>query len=190
MQFDQTKIEQAIVDQAVDSIISNDDIYGRVTKGINARIDAIFAEKVGPQVASAVEAIVADGFDREYQKADAFGRASGPSTSIRKELETLIQSYWTERVDRQGKKTDSSYNSLSRAEWMMAQICADDFSKELRQHVVNVSGALKDNFRSVLTQHVNVLLSDVFKVQSVGDRNAGNPGSSCIAPPAAPMVLA
>lgn len=188
MQFDQAKIEQAIIDQAVDGIINNDDLYARVTRGIDARIDAIFAEKVGPQVANAVEAIVKDGFDREYQKADAFGRSAGPKTSIRKELETLVQSYWTDRVDRNGKKTDSSFHSLSRAEWMMTQICADDFSKELRQHVVNVTGALKDNFRAVLSQHVNVLLSDVFKVQSVGDREAGNPGASCIHPPASPMA--
>lgn len=188
MQFDQAKIEQAIIDQAVDGVISNDDIYARIKKGIDARIDAIFVEKVGPQVGAAVEAIVKDGFDREYQKADSFGRSSGPTTSIRKELETLVQSYWTERVDRNGKKTDSSYSSLSRAEWMMAQICADDFSKQLKQHVINVSGALKDNFRAVLSQHVNVLLSDVFKVQSVGDREAGKPGFSSIAPPAAPMA--
>ncbi len=188
MQIDQTKIEEAIVREAVDRFVNDDDLYSRVMKGVEARIDAIFADKVQPQVAAAVEQCVREGFDREYQKADSFGRAAGDKTSIRKELETLVQGYWTDRVDRNGKKTDSSYSSMSRAEWMMVQICADDFSKEMKQHVVNVSGALKDHFRGVLHQHIAVLLSDIFRVQTVQDREMGKPGASCIHPPAAPMA--
>lgn len=188
MQIDQEKIEKAIIADAVHGFTTDDDLYDRIKKGIDARIDKLFADRVEKHIGEAVEACVKSGFEREYQKADSFGRATGPTTSIAKELETLVQNYWTERVDRNGKKTDSSYSSTSRAEWMMVQICADDFSKEMKQHVVNVAAALKDNFRAVLNQHVAVLLSDVFKVQSQGDRDLNKPGASCIHPPAPPMA--
>tara|TARA_B100000378_G_scaffold24922_1_gene19034 strand:+ start:1262 stop:1834 length:573 start_codon:yes stop_codon:yes gene_type:complete len=188
MQIDQSKIEQAIVAEAVDKFIGDDDIYTRIRDGINARIDKVFAEKVSLVIAETVERIVNEGFERTYHKTDSFGRPVGQPTSISKELETLVGNYWTERVDRNGKKTDSSYSSMSRAEWMMAQICADDFSKEMKQHVVNVAGALKDHFRGVLNEHIASMLSDVFRVQTAGDKAMkNNGGSAIIHPPAGPV---
>lgn len=188
MQIDQSKIEKAIVDQAVDRIIGDDDLYARVKSGVDARIDKLFADRAETLIAETVEKITREGFDREYRKVDSFGRPTGAPTSISKELEGLLHNYWDQRVDRNGKKADSSsYNTVSRAEWTMSQICADEFSKELKQHVVNVAGSLKDHFRGVLNQHIAVMLSDVFRVQSQGDRDLKEPGSSCISPPSGPI---
>lgn len=187
MQIDQTKIEAAIVDEAVTRLINDDDLYARVKSGIDARIDKLFQERVSALVTEKVEAVTKDGFERSYTKVDSFGRPTGDPTSISKELERLIHNYWDQRVDRSGRPTDSSYSSSTRAEWMMAQICADDFSKEMKQHVVNVAGTLKDHFRSILNNHVSIMLSDVFKVQSEGDRDAKRQDSSIIAPPARPI---
>lgn len=185
MQIDQDKIEKAIVAGAVDAVIHDDDLFERVKRGIDARIDKIFVDKVQSCVEVAVEHCVKSGFEREYRKIDSFGRPTGEPTSISKELETLISRYWTDRVNAQGKKVeDGAYNSVSRAEWMMTKICADDFSKEMKQHVVNVSGALKDHFRAVLNSHVASMLSGVFKVQSQGDRDLKRRDASCIHPPA------
>ena len=186
MQIDQQKIEKAIVDEAVQGFITDDDLYSRVTRGINERIDTIFAEQVSAQIADAVQQIVKEGFDREYTKRDGFGKPVGQPTSISKELEALVANYWSARVDRNGKPSDG-YSTTSRAEWMMLQICADDFSKEMKQHVVNVAGALKDHFRGVLNQHIGAMLSDVFKVQSQGDRDAKLRDSSIIHPHAGPI---
>lgn len=188
MQIDQTKIEQSIVEQAVHEFITNDELYTRIRDGINARIDKVFAEKVSLVITEAVERITNEGFERTYRKTDAFGRPVGEPTSISKELEALVSDYWTARVGRDGKPTESSYSSTSRAEWMMAQICADDFSKEMKQHVVNVAGALKDHFRGVLHEHIGSMLSDVFRVNSAGDQALKNRGGSAIIhPPAGPI---
>lgn len=187
MQIDQAKIEQAIIDQAVEGFIGSDDLYERVKRSIESRIDKLFEDQVTVLIQQTVADITKAGFEREYRKSDGFGKPVGELTSISKELERLIEGYWTQRVGRDGKPTDSSYSSTSRAEWMMTQLCADDFSGAMKQHVVNVAGSLKDHFRTVLNQHVAVMLSDVFKVQSAGDRDLNNPGSSCIAPPAAPI---
>lgn len=188
MKIDQAKIEKAIVEEAVHGFVTDDDLYTKIRDGINARIDKVFAEKVSLVVTESVERIVNEGFERSYHKTDAFGRPVGEPTSISKELEALVGSYWTERVDRTGKKTDSSYSSMSRAEWMMVQICADDFSKEMKQHVVNVAGSLKDHFRGVLHEHIASMLSEVFHVQTAGDKAMKNGGGSAIIhPPAGPV---
>lgn len=188
MQIDQEKIEAAIVAEAVTRLADNDELYGRVKTGIEARLNKLFADNVNGIITSKVEEIVKSGFEREYIKRDAFGQPQGQPTSISQELENLVGNYWQERVDRSGKKSDSSYGTTSRAEWMMMQICADDFSKEMKQHVVNVAGSLKDHFRGVLHQHIGSLLSDVFRVNTVQDKALkNNGGSAIIHPPAAPI---
>lgn len=188
MQIDQEKIEKAIVEEAVHGFVTNDDLYERVKKGIEARIDKVFVDKVQDHAVSAVEKIVKEGFEREYRKVGGFGQPVGEPTTISKELETLVSGYWTQRVNNRGEKVaEGTYNSMSRAEWMMAQICADDFTKEMKQHVINVAGALKDHFRGVLNDHVTTMLHDVFKVQSEGDRQLKNKGRSSIQPPAKPI---
>lgn len=189
MQIDQEKIEKAIVEEAVHKFATDDDLYTRIREGINQRIDKLFADKVSLIVTETVERIVGEGFERSYHKTDGFGRPVGQLTSISKELETLVTNYWTDRVDRSGKKVENgAYNSVSRAEWMMAQICADDFSKEMKQHVVNVTAQLKDHFRAVLNSHVATMLSDVFRVQSQGDRDLNRKDGSIICPPSKPAA--
>lgn len=188
MQIDQAKIEKAIVEQAVQNFADDDDLYSRIRDGINQRIDKVFADKVSLVVTESVERIVGEGFERTYRKTDSFGRPVGDPTSISKELELIVSNYWTARVDSAGRPTDSSYSSMTRAEWMMAKICADDFSKEMKQHVVNVGGALKDHFRGVLNEHIGTMLSDVFHVQTAADKAAKNHGGrAVIDPPAGPI---
>lgn len=183
MNIDQEKIEKAIIEQAVYQMTGEDELFERVRNGINARIDKLFAEKVDALVSETVSKIAAEGFDRSYQKVDTFGKPQGEKTTIRQELERLVTNYWEARVDRNGKPTESSYSSTSRAEWMMVQICADDFSKEMKQHVVNVGGALKDHFRGVLNEHIGLLLSEVFRVNSAGDQALKNKGGSATIQP-------
>lgn len=191
MEINQEKIEAAIVDEAVHKLIGDDDLYGRVQRGVDERINKLFADRVDALLSEAIDKIVKDGFEREYRKTDGFGRQVGEPTSIAKELEALVANYWQDRVDRSGKKSDSSYGTTSRAEWMMMQICADDFSKEMKQHTVNVAGALKDHFRGVLQDHITVMLSDVFKVNSQGDQQLAaarkNTGSATIHPNSKPI---
>lgn len=52
----------------------------------------------------------------------------------------------------------------------MSKMVADDFNGHMKQHVVNVGGALKDQLRASLHGTVNELLSEVFRVNSQGDQ--------------------
>ena len=172
IQIDQARIEQSIIEQAVGEIADSDDLRSRVASEIDRRIEALFESTVSNIIDEKVRAITLDGFEREYIKRDAFGKPIGEPTTISKELERVVHGYWKDRVDKDGKPTKSDYNFVTRAEYMMMKICADDFSKEMNQHVVNVGGALKDHFREVLNQHVGIMLNNVFRVESIGDKAA------------------
>ncbi|MNH42194.1 hypothetical protein D3C79_1038450 [compost metagenome] len=52
----------------------------------------------------------------------------------------------------------------------MTKICAEDFSKEMQQHVTNVTGSLKDGLRKQMANQMDALLNDLFKVRSLQDQ--------------------
>lgn len=183
MQLDQTRIEDAIIAEVADKLMGSDDLYGRAKKAVEEKINRLWKEEAEARVRSEVEAAITAGFEREYQKTDAFGQKVGATTTIRAELERLIGGYWNERVGSDGKPTSSSYNTVTRAEWMMTKLCADDFAGQMKVHVINVGGALKDAFRKELHSTVNRMLSEVFHVRSLGDQGKGRETIDPVAKP-------
>jgi hypothetical protein len=183
MEINQEKIEAAIIEQAVQEIVSDKDVYDRVKIEIENRINAIFQKSSEKQIANAVEAAIKQGFDHAYCKVDYLGRPVGSPTTVAAELNRMINGYWNQPVDKQGKPTDSSYSSFgTRAEWTMAQLVADDFKGNMKQHIVNLGGALKDALRISLHETVNKLLSEVFYVRTEDDKKSSNEGKSIIHP--------
>ena len=183
MEINQERIEAAIIAEAVDRLVGEDDLYSRVKTGIDTRINKIFLDSVEAKITAAVEDAIKTGFERQYFKTNSFGQQTGAATTIAAELEKLIGGYWNEKVDSQGKPTSSNYNVMTRAEWMFLSITADDFNKNMKQHVINVGGALKDGLRSKLHETVNSLLSEVFHVRSLEDQGANRRDRSSIDPP-------
>lgn len=188
MELNSEKIEALIVREAAERIISDDDLYERVKRDIDARVDKIFATRVEAKIAETVDRIAQEGFDRPFRKSDGFGRPAGEPTTISKELEALVSGYWNERVGRDGKPKSDNYNTTSRAEWLMTKICAEDFEKEVKQHAVNVTGFLKDAFRAELQETVNRVLADLFRVRSLGDQGKDSRDASIIHPKAGPVA--
>lgn len=168
--IDQERIEKAVVQQVVDYFAEEEKIYKTIREGISDRIEKVFAEHATDMVRKAVDDAVMNGFERQYQKVDNWGQKIGAPTSVKKELERLVGDYWSERVDSNGNKTESSYNSMSRAEFLMLKICADDFSVTMREHAINVTGALKDGLRNQLAKHMDSMLSELFRVKSLQDQ--------------------
>lgn len=170
MQIDQERLEKAVVDQVIDYFADNEKIYETIRKGISDRIDKAFAENASAIVQKIADDAVSNGFERTYQKVDKWGSKVGTPTSIKQELERMVGDYWNERVDSKGNRTDSSYGSISRAEFLMTQICADDFSKTMKEHATNVTGALKDGLRNQLGKQMDSMLSGLFSVKSLQDQ--------------------
>ena len=183
MQFDIEKIEKAVIAEVSAEIISNEAVWETAKSAIDKRINALFVESVDAQIKARVEESIASGFEREYQKVSSFGAPVGEKTTIRAELEKLIGEYWNVTVDKSGNPTTSSYG-VSRAEWLMSKMCADDFKGEMQKHVINVAGSLKDHFRLALNDMVSQMLSEVFKVRSLDDQGINRRDSSIISPSA------
>lgn len=188
MELNQTRIEDAIVAEVAHKMIGDDDLYNRVKRAVDERINRLFAESADAQIQSAIEVAIRNGFEHEYTRVNSFGQREGETTTIRAQLEGLIAGYWNTKVDRQGKPSSGYGSEVTRAEWMMTQLVAGDFHGEMKQHVVNLGGALKDKLRAELHETVNKLLSEVIHVRSDGDRMAARQDVSVIHPKQKPVV--
>ena len=182
MQIDQSKIEEAVAQEVADRLVGDDDLYSRVQRAVDARINELFKQAADAQIKAAIDAAIAKGFEQEYCRVNSFGQREGTPTTIRAELEKQIGGYWNTKVDKQGKPSSGYGAELTRAEWMMTQLVAADFSGEMKQHVINLGGSFKDKLRSELHETVNKLLSEVFHVNSADDQKSKRSGRSSIDP--------
>lgn len=171
LNFNEEDLKTAIVERAASEFLDRDhDISGLVAKEINARIDRIFIERAEAQVRSAIDEAIINGFEREYQRVTSWGEPQGEKTSIKKELEKITDGYWNVKVDKNGLPTASMYGTTTRAEFLMTQICAEDFSEAMKQSARNVAGALKDGLRGQLAKQMDGMLDELFRVKSLQDQ--------------------
>jgi hypothetical protein len=171
LNINEEDLKAAIVQKAADEILSMDDsLSSLISKEVTARLDKIFKEQADAQIRAEIDAAIKAGFEREYQRVNSWGEPNGERTSIRKELEKLVNGYWNHRVDRNGKPSDSSYNTMTRAEYLMTEICAKDFSEAMRQSALNVTGALKDGLRAQIAKQMDEMLNGLFHVKSLQDQ--------------------
>lgn len=174
LSFDPTAIEAAIVEKAVDRFFDEHYDFGSTLKGaVEKRINDMFAEKADAAIASAVEGALDDGFNREFVRVSPWGEKLGAPTTIRKELEGLINGFWQQKVDKQGKPTDSTYGSITRAEYQMTRIAGEDFIKNLEQHLIGAAAQMKEGLRGELRGRVDTMLGNLFHVQTAGDKAEG-----------------
>lgn len=190
MELNIERIEAAIITETSEKIIRSDELYERTKQAIDHRINRLWGSLVKERLQKEVDAAVTRGLDHEYCRVDSFGHPVGDATTVRAELDNLISGYWTQRVDRNGKPTDSSYGATSRAEWQMTQLVAANFSDEMKQHIINLGGSLKDALRAELHSTVNKLLSEVFHVKSLEDKTLRETGRACIDPEATQSIKA
>jgi hypothetical protein len=172
MELNQSRIEDAIVREVADKVIDDGELHDRIKLAVDARIDKLFKTTADAQIRVAIEAAITGGFEREYQRVDSFGQGRGDRTTIRAELEKMISGYWNVTVNKSGEPASGYGNNTTRAEWLMTRLVAADFKGEMKQHVINLGGALKDKLRIELHETVNKLLSEVFLVRSHGDEAA------------------
>jgi len=165
-------LKSAIVQKASDEILKDsDDLSEMISAEVRRRVDVIFKERADEQLTTAVDEAISNGFDLEYQRVNNWGLPEGEKTSIRKQLDKMVSSYWSEKVEpRTGNPTDSSYTFTTRAEYLMTQICAKDFSENLKTSALSVTGALKDGLRIQLAKQMDSMLDGLFRVKSLQDQ--------------------
>lgn len=170
MIFDDDALLKLAAENIAERVCYDENIMALVDAKVSERVDAVFKSRAEQSIEMAIDSAINGALDKEYSRVDGFGVAKGSPTTIRKELEKLASDYWSTRVDRSGKPTDSGYNSTTRAQHVMAEICAKDFTDQMKQAAVSVTAAMKDGFRKELGASVDKLLDDLFKVKSLADQ--------------------
>lgn len=172
LNIDEEDLKAAIVAKAADAILRHDDDLSHlIGKEVQKRVNAIFVDRAEAQIQAAIDAAVANSFDAQYQRVTSWGQPDGEVTTIRKQLEKTVASYWSAKVDtKTGKPSSSDYSSVTRAEYLMTQICAEDFSAAMKQSALNVTGALKDGLRNQICQQMDLLLNGLFHIKSLQDQ--------------------
>ncbi len=164
-------LKAAIVTQACDQLLSDHhDLSAMVKKEVNARIDKIFIDKAKAQIESAINQAIVSSFDREYQRVTQWGEPHGPTTTIRAELDKTVNGYWGAKVDAKSGKPGDNYHSVTRAEYVMTQVCAEDFTTGMKSAVLGVTGALKDGLRNQIGKQMDSLLDELFRIKSLQDQ--------------------
>lgn len=172
MNINEEDLKSAIVERAADQLLSEDrDLPGLIAKEVKGRLDKIFIDRADAQIQAAIDEAVMASFDREYQRVTAWGEPSGEKTSIRKQLDKIIDGYWSQKVEpKTGKPANSDYNTVTRAEYLMTTICANDFTAQMKQDALNVTGALKDGMRNQMGKVMDDILNGLFHVKSLQDQ--------------------
>jgi len=170
MELDQKALERAIVADVSDRLIEECDLSGRVEREVDRRIDRMFDETLNDVVASAVRQVTEEGFDRPFQVRDRFGSVVGEETTIRKRLAEMVDGFWQQHVDNQGKPKEKTYGTITRAEWVLRESLGEDFAKQFKQEAVNAAAHIKDGLRESLRGWVDKTLGELFHVRSACDQ--------------------
>lgn len=165
-------LKKAIVEKVSNEILrKDDDISAMVGKEVKARLDKIFVDRAHAQIEAAINEAIKGSFEHEYQRVTQWGEPVGAKTTLRAELEKTVTGYWTAKVDpKNGSLSTNSYNAVTRAEYLMTQVCATDFSESMKQSALNVTGALKDGLRNQMGKQMDALLESLFHVKSLQDQ--------------------
>jgi hypothetical protein len=171
LQIDEVALRDSIAEQVSDRLIREENLIGEIRKKVDAKVDRLFAERVDALITAAIDAAVHNGFEREFTRVNSWGQAEGQPTTIKKELERTIADYWSTRVSaKNGKPTDSTFDNVSRAEFVMMTVCSDKFSEDMKKLALNVAGHLKDGLRGQLAKQMDSILDELFRVKSLMDQ--------------------
>ncbi|MBT9493897.1 MAG: hypothetical protein IV107_16480 [Paucibacter sp.] len=171
LNINEEDLKKDIVRRASDALLDSDgDLSSMVRATVEARINKIFAERAEAQITEAIDAALEAGFEREFRAVNSFGQPVGEPTTLAAQLEKRVQAYWTTKVDRNGAPSSSDYGTTTRADFLMTKICAEDFSAQLKQSALNITGALKDGLRAKLAEQMDSMLNDLFRVKSLQDQ--------------------
>ncbi|WP_039967900.1 hypothetical protein [Pseudomonas chlororaphis] len=172
LNINEAELKKSIVANVAEQLLREDeDLSDLVAKEVKKRIDKIFDERVTSQIQKAIDETINGSFEREYRRVNQWGDQEGPSTTLRKELEKTVTAYWNCKVNpSDGKPSSSTYSTVTRAEWLMTKICAEDFTKQMQTSVNAVTGALKDGLRNQLAQQMDAMLNGLFHIKSLQDQ--------------------
>jgi len=137
---------------------------------VEERVKKALAETMTSRINSFMDAEMEKLVQQVIVPVDMWGDATGKPTTIRESLAAKAVKYWSEKVDNEGRLTDSSYYGKPRHEWVFRKIVGDEFEKAVKQNIVELVAAFKDAIRDSEKSKIDRYLNEFLKVKSNGDK--------------------
>jgi hypothetical protein len=169
VEFDQAKVEQAIVDQAVSELL-NSNIEDSIHDEIKRQVTEALNKNLNSRIEKTLNEIMKQARDTEMCPVNVWGEREGKPTTLRVALHDRAQAFWQEKVNSEGKR--ESYGGKPRYEHALSVITAKEFDSAIKQNIVNIAGAIKDAVRADFYKVVDTQLNDFFKIKSIGDKGS------------------
>lgn len=153
----QDELTQLVVDRLVENVYSWGDSFNEVVKkAVNKAVD----EKVDDAVTKALNEALEQALDETVSPVNIFGERTGDDTTIRQALATRAQSFWFEKVDKDG--TLSSYGGQPRYSWLISRKMHDEFTAAVAENsevlVAEFRKALKADLAAKVSEQIEKIL--------------------------------
>jgi len=169
LELNQNEISEAIINKAVDELLGDKGrMYDLIRKEASERISAAIEKRLNNAVEEALNTIMEHALNGEVSPVNVWGEREGDPTTIRAALHDRAKSFWSEQVDKNGKR--NNYSGVPRYEHVLSVITAHEFDSAVKQNIANIAGAVKDAVRKDFYDAVDVKLDAFFKINSSTDQ--------------------
>jgi hypothetical protein len=159
MNIDQSKIEEAVIKETVETLVDNychgsdkgEDLRCEIRKQAHELIKKHIDEQVQAALVAGVNALV-------FPMTNSYGEKKQPDKTLREYIDSCIQTFLQEQVDSDGKTRDLGYgsNSECRIVWLVRQ----EIKKHVEASVLSAANAIKSQITGVLADIIKKDIGD------------------------------
>lgn len=112
---------------------------------------------VEAEISERITEIADSALNKSFQPVNTWGEPTGEPTTVRDELAKKMETWWNERVDNSGNKTD--YHGTPRAQYLCEKLMKDLVDSELRQEMRVLVNDGKQRIKAKMAETVASVIS-------------------------------
>lgn len=163
---EESNLDETVKQQVIDSVVRKiqSGVESKVEKKINETIDATIVSKINEMT----ESVFNDFINKEVCLSDRYGDKIKCYPSLKDLLKERFDNFMTQQVDKNGKTTDSRYDStFGRLEFIIDKQLKDFANQFTTDAVKKVSAEIQTHVKDGLTQKLGSELMKVLKVEKM-----------------------
>lgn len=135
-----------------------------LSESVNSKVRSRIEEVIKTTLTSKIDAMLTLELEKllgqEICPVDIYGERTGTPTTIRATLAERARVFWDVKVNSEGRQ--ESYGGKPRHEWLFQKIVNEEFTKVVKQNIVNLVGAFKDalsaSANAITKEHIDSLI--------------------------------